>query len=105
MHSHVLLNELLAELDGASCDDAAQFHALVRKSVVVLDLTDAAVAALLNMNRTTVFRWRAGRNAPSPVMRAMVFMTFERLVRERLLASREKATDLLTRVAEESKKS
>lgn len=50
--------------------DDARFYAAFRNAAGAL--SDAAVAGVLEVTRLAVSRWRSGRNAPAPAVRARV---------------------------------
>jgi transcriptional regulator with XRE-family HTH domain len=67
-----------------SSEDDALFADLVREAMAALELSDSDLARQFGMSRPSVTRWRNGRTAPHPAMRAKVFKALLTRVRSRM---------------------
>jgi transcriptional regulator with XRE-family HTH domain len=77
------LTQLRADLDAAtkSPGDDALFHTLIDRSMRLLMLTDADLAKEVGTNRTSINRWKNGKNAPHPAVRPRVYALLAKRVR------------------------
>jgi hypothetical protein len=83
------LTQLRADLEAASRSpgDDEMFHALIERSMRLLMLTDVDFATEVGTNRSSINRWKNGKNAPHPAVRPRVYALL--LKRVRLLIARE----------------
>lgn len=66
-------------------DESGSFGRAISLSFrLIPDLTDQEVAHRFDMARSSVSRWRAGRNSPHPAMRTSIYKWFAERARERL---------------------
>lgn len=50
-------------------EDTNGFHSMIRDGLKLLIITDDFLANKISMSRSSVNRWKNGRNAPHPIMR------------------------------------
>lgn len=68
----------LIEMGLKSLDDTSLFQKILKDSATVLRLNDSRMAAEIQMDRTTINRWRSGASAPNPIMRKSVYIWLKR---------------------------
>jgi hypothetical protein len=83
------LRKLREDLEAASksATDDAMFHELVERSLRLLMLPDLDFAKLVGTNRSSINRWKNGKNAPHPAVRPRVYALL--LKRTRLVLNSE----------------
>ena len=67
------LREFLDDLRDPGRTDEERFHELVRQGIKMLLLSDDEFSREFGISRTSVNRWKNGRNAPLPIVRPQVY--------------------------------
>lgn len=80
------LTQLRADLEAASKSpgDDETFHALIDRSMRLLMLTDVDFATEVGTNRSSINRWKNGKNAPHFAVRPRVYALLLKRVRTHL---------------------
>jgi hypothetical protein len=73
-------------LRAASLDDDRRFHELVREGIEHLMLSDDRFSREFGINRTSINRWKNGRNAPLPRSRQQVYDFLKKAADEAIVA-------------------
>jgi hypothetical protein len=72
-----VIEELAAAMSRNSCVTEAEFKDIFNSTVSTLGLEDAEVMNLVGISQLTLDRWKAGKSAPAPLMRPLVFRTLK----------------------------
>lgn len=67
------IQQYQAALKRADHQSKEQFYQLFSLGMELLSLLDRDISREFSVSRTTIFRWREGRNAPHPLMRGPVY--------------------------------
>lgn len=83
------IQKLMHDLDAADKNSTDAFHAIINRSLTVLELSDRNLSRMFGMSVPSARRWMSGRGAPHPIIRPAIYKALKAVCLEKLYGPAE----------------